>query len=61
MNPGRRLRIIKALEYGATWQKDWNSSVTHLIVDSSMRWDVVISHLLNKGGLNSEQRLVRLL
>lgn len=41
INPGRRKRIIKALEYGATWQKDWNSSVTHIVLDSNLIFDHV--------------------
>ncbi|GAB7348560.1 hypothetical protein MBLNU459_g6950t1 [Dothideomycetes sp. NU459] len=39
IHPGRRNRIIKAIEYGATWQRDWNSSVTHIILDSNLRYD----------------------
>lgn len=61
MNQGRRKRIIKAMEYGATWQKDWNASVTHIIVDidDNMKWPSVIKHLSTKGGLGSQELPVR--
>lgn len=39
INPSRRNRIIKALEYGATWQKEWNPSVTHIILDNNLTFD----------------------
>lgn len=55
---GRRMRIIKALEYGATWQRDWNASITHLIIDQNMKWDNAVEYLLTKGGLPSKQSLV---
>jgi DNA polymerase IV len=39
INPSRRNRIIKALEYGATWQKNWNNAVTHVVVDSTLNYN----------------------
>lgn len=54
INPSRRARIIKALEYGATWQKNWNPAITHLVVDSGMKWESVHNHLIHKGGLPSK-------
>jgi DNA polymerase IV len=34
--PARRMRITKACEYGATWHKDWNAAVTHVVMDKNM-------------------------
>lgn len=34
-HPARKMRITKALEFGATWQKEFNGSVTHVIFDKS--------------------------
>lgn len=45
VHPARRMRIIKALEYGATWQKDWTNSVTHVIVDKSIYYGQLIAFL----------------
>jgi len=39
------MRITKALEYGATWQKEWNDSVTHAVVDKSMNYDQMLRFL----------------
>ena len=44
-NPARRMRITKSLEYGATWIKDWSATVTHVIVDNSIKYDQVLSWL----------------
>lgn len=49
------MRIIKALEYGATWQRHWNSAVTHVVVDNSMKWEYVINYLTTKGGLVAKE------
>lgn len=38
----RRLRIKKAIEYGATWTRDWRQGTTHIIVDN----DLTISDVL---------------
>lgn len=45
VHPARRMRIIKALEFGATWQKEWNQHVTHLIVDKVMNLGQVTAFL----------------
>lgn len=44
------MRITKALEYGATWQKEWNAAVTHIITDVTMSWNQITTYLSkNKG------------
>lgn len=45
VNPARRMRITKALEYGASWQREWDDSVTHVVVDKSMNYDQVLRFL----------------
>lgn len=50
VHAGRRLRIAKAMQYGATWQKDWNTSVTHVVVDVTMTWNHVTQYLSKNGG-----------
>jgi DNA polymerase IV len=42
IHPARRMRIAKALQYGAKWEKQWSETVTHVILDKS----VELSHLL---------------
>ncbi|KAK5123236.1 hypothetical protein LTR85_003435 [Meristemomyces frigidus] len=44
-NPARRMRITKALEFGATWQKDRSDSVTHVIVDKAMDYSLLVRFL----------------
>ena len=44
-NPARKMRITKALEFGATWQKDFNESVTHVIVDKSLDYNQLLKYL----------------
>ncbi|KAK3652620.1 hypothetical protein LTR56_001985 [Elasticomyces elasticus] len=44
-NPARAMRMMKAIEYGATWQKDWNASVTHVIVDKVYDYSTLMKHL----------------
>lgn len=34
--PPRRFRIRKAMEWGATWIKEWKDSITHVIVDKEL-------------------------
>ncbi|WPG99607.1 DNA polymerase beta-like protein [Acrodontium crateriforme] len=36
LHPARRMRIAKAIEFGAQWHKDWSSDITHVIVDKMM-------------------------
>lgn len=45
INPARKLRIRRAVEYGATWAKDWTKSVTHIIVDKDLEMKDVLKHL----------------
>ncbi|KAI9710992.1 MAG: hypothetical protein M1820_002430 [Bogoriella megaspora] len=42
IDAARRMRITKAIEYGACWIKDWDISVTHIIMDRDLNY----SHLL---------------
>lgn len=37
-HPARRLRIAKALQYGAVWDKSWSSQITHVIMDKGMEY-----------------------
>ncbi|KAI7067936.1 hypothetical protein KC352_g42873, partial [Hortaea werneckii] len=39
------MRIIKAIEFGATWQKDWNQSVTHVVVDKAIDYNLLLRFL----------------
>ncbi|MCJ1400162.1 hypothetical protein MMC11_003366 [Xylographa trunciseda] len=43
--PARRFRILKAQERGALWIKEWQASVTHVIVDSTLSYSDVLSYL----------------
>ncbi|KAK8166504.1 hypothetical protein IWX90DRAFT_433006 [Phyllosticta citrichinensis] len=36
---GRRMRITKALEYGATWVVEWCPYISHVIVDKNFQFD----------------------
>jgi hypothetical protein len=44
-HPGRRQRIIRALEYGATWQIDFNDSVTHIVTDREYDYPQLLKYL----------------
>ncbi|TKA25769.1 hypothetical protein B0A50_05866 [Salinomyces thailandicus] len=44
-NPARAMRIIKALEFGATWQREWHDSVTHVIVDKVIDYGLLMRFL----------------
>ena len=44
-NPARKMRITKALEFGATWQKDFSETVTHVIVDKSLDFTKLLKFL----------------
>ena len=44
-NAARRMRIAKALEFGATWQKDFNDTVTHIVVDKAMDYSLLTKFL----------------
>ncbi|KAK1000638.1 hypothetical protein LTR54_008865 [Friedmanniomyces endolithicus] len=44
-NPARAMRMMKAIEFGATWQKDWTPIVTHVIADKLYHLDSLRKHL----------------
>ncbi|KAK3672535.1 hypothetical protein LTR78_007585 [Recurvomyces mirabilis] len=44
-NPARAMRMMKALEYGATWQKDWSEHVTHVVVDKQLDYAMVLKEV----------------
>ncbi len=41
----RRMRIKKAIEYGATWTRDWRQGTTHVIVDNEFTINDVLKVL----------------
>ena len=43
--PARRLRIRKAMEYGAVWIKEWKDGMTHIIMDNSLCYKDLLSYL----------------
>jgi hypothetical protein len=45
VGPLRKLRIQRAMSYGATWTKEWSSSITHIIVDSDHTFDEITKWL----------------
>lgn len=44
-HPGRRQRIIRAIEYGASWQPDFNDTVTHIITDKEYDYPQLLKYL----------------
>ena len=42
--PPRKMRIQRALQYGATWERVWSARVTHVIVDSYVEMSDVVKH-----------------
>ncbi|KAF2145820.1 uncharacterized protein K452DRAFT_220753 [Aplosporella prunicola CBS 121167] len=44
-NTARRMRITKAVEFGATWVVDWSDEVTHVIVDKNVKFDSMVDYL----------------
>ncbi|KAK5115966.1 hypothetical protein LTR62_000422 [Meristemomyces frigidus] len=44
-NPARAMRIMKVLEYGATWHKEWNHHITHVIVDRQLDYSQLLRSL----------------
>ncbi|KAL8946019.1 MAG: hypothetical protein Q9222_007526, partial [Ikaeria aurantiellina] len=53
ISPARKLRIRKARERGATWVKEWNDDVTHVIVDKGLTLEDILK-FLKKPSLPSE-------
>lgn len=45
---GRRQRIIRALEYGASWQNEFNGSVAHIITDREYDYSQLLKYLKPK-------------
>lgn len=45
VSPARRIRINKALEFGASWARTWQDQITHVIVDSELCFEDVMSYL----------------
>ncbi|KAL2872058.1 DNA-directed DNA polymerase IV [Aspergillus lucknowensis] len=45
VSPLRRLRIQRAQEYGARWEKTWGSNITHVIVDKGLKFEDILKHL----------------
>ncbi|KAL2043451.1 hypothetical protein N7G274_003758 [Stereocaulon virgatum] len=43
--PARGFRIRKAIEYGAFWSREWQSTVTHVIVDKDLCFRDVTEYL----------------
>ncbi|KAJ5946499.1 hypothetical protein N7454_003338 [Penicillium verhagenii] len=44
-SPPRRLRIQRAQEYGAQWAREGSDRVTHVIVDKSLSYQDLLTHL----------------
>lgn len=44
-NPARKMRIAKALEFGAIWQKNLDDAVTHVIVDKALDYSQLLKYL----------------
>lgn len=44
-NNARRMRITKAVEYGATWVVEWCDDITHMVVDRNIQFDQMKSYL----------------
>jgi DNA polymerase IV len=45
ISPARNAKIRKAIEYGASWSRDWNQSVTHAVFDRDMPFDALLKFL----------------
>ena len=41
----RKIRIRKAIEFGAVWTKEWSEDVTHIIVDDDLNYEDLLKHL----------------
>ncbi|CAD6576336.1 MAG: hypothetical protein ASARMPREDX12_007849 [Alectoria sarmentosa] len=53
----RKLRIRKAMEWGALWIREWRDGVTHIIVDNDLSYDDVLK-ALKISSLPSDIKLV---
>lgn len=43
--PARKLRIRKAMEFGALWVRQWQENVTHIVVDKDICYQDVLKFL----------------
>ncbi|KAL8913159.1 MAG: hypothetical protein Q9171_001953 [Xanthocarpia ochracea] len=43
--PARKLRIAKVLERGATWIKQWDNDITHIIIDRDLTYNDLLKYL----------------
>ena len=41
----RKMRIQRALQYGATWERVWSAEVTYVVVDSNIKMPDVLKNL----------------
>ena len=48
-HPARFMRISKAIAFGATWHRDWTSFVTHVVVDKSLDYAMLLKFLKRDG------------
>ncbi|KAF2722849.1 hypothetical protein K431DRAFT_266012 [Polychaeton citri CBS 116435] len=44
-HPARKMRITKALQFGAIWQREWVNEVTHVILDRTMPYGTLLQFL----------------
>lgn len=44
-NPARKMRIAKAIEFGAQWEREMNKNITHVVVDKLMQYPTVLKYL----------------
>jgi DNA polymerase IV len=44
-HPARFMRISKAISFGATWHRDWTQFVTHVIIDKTMDYAMLLRFL----------------
>ena len=44
-HPARKLRIAKAVEFGATWHQEWSNTVTHIIADKAFDYATILKFL----------------
>jgi DNA polymerase IV len=44
-HPARFMRISKAISFGATWHRDWTDFVTHVIIDKTMDYAMLLRFL----------------
>ncbi|KAK3691127.1 hypothetical protein LTR37_018880 [Vermiconidia calcicola] len=44
-HPARKMRIAKAIDFGATWEREFNDQVTHIIVDKAMDFGLLTKFL----------------